>query len=70
MTTTDSRCSRTRRAWRIALLAATLTGGLALLIWTKLRLVTGVPKTAYADPEKDKPAAGADPAQAANPSPR
>lgn len=27
-----------------------LTGGLAMLIWTKLRLVTGVPRTAYADP--------------------
>lgn len=32
-----------------------LTGGLALLIWTKLRLVTGVPRTAYADPVAEKP---------------
>jgi hypothetical protein len=32
-----------------------LTGGLAILIWTKLRLVTGVPRTAYADPAAEKP---------------
>jgi hypothetical protein len=31
-----------------------LTGGLAMLIWTKLRLVTGVPRTAYADPNAEK----------------
>jgi hypothetical protein len=30
-----------------------LTGGLAMLIWTKLRLVTGVPRTAYADPNAE-----------------
>jgi hypothetical protein len=30
-----------------------LTGGLAMLIWTKLRLVTGVPRTAYAEPETE-----------------
>jgi hypothetical protein len=28
-------------------------GGLALLIWAKLRLVTGAPRTAYAIPEQD-----------------
>jgi hypothetical protein len=33
-----------------------LTGGLAMLIWTKLRLVTGVPRTAYAEPEAESPA--------------
>jgi hypothetical protein len=27
----------------------------ALLIWAKLRLVTGVPRTAYAEPEKAPP---------------
>ena len=31
----------------------------ALLIWAKLRLVTGVPRTAYAQPEK-KPDANPD----------
>jgi hypothetical protein len=38
----------------------------ALLIWAKLRLVTGVPRTAYAEPEQrakpkpDRPAGGVD----------
>jgi hypothetical protein len=27
-------------------------GALALLIWLKLRVVTGVPRTAYADPKE------------------
>jgi hypothetical protein len=27
----------------------------ALLIWAKLRLVTGVPRTAYAQPENQQP---------------
>jgi hypothetical protein len=31
--------------------ALVLGGSLALLIWAKLRLVTTVPRTAYADPE-------------------
>lgn len=53
MSQSSPHCPPRRRTWRFALLAAALTGGLALLIWTKLRLVTGVPKTAYADPDKD-----------------
>ena len=32
-----------------------LGGSLALLIWAKLRLVTTVPRTAYADPELVQP---------------
>jgi len=36
------------RAGRIAFCAA--LGGLALLIWARLRLVTGVPRTALAEP--------------------
>jgi|GEM_PF-2955410 hypothetical protein len=31
--------------------ALVLGGSVALLIWAKLRLVTTVPRTAYADPE-------------------
>jgi len=29
-------------------------GGIALLIWAKLRLVTGVPRTVYAQPPHDE----------------
>jgi len=43
-------------ATRWPLLALAL-GGLALLIWLKLRVMTGVPRTAYANPEDDKRAA-------------
>jgi hypothetical protein len=32
--------------------AMVLGGSLALLIWAKLRLVTTVPRTAYAEPEQ------------------
>ncbi|GEM_PF-1346513 len=39
----------------VAVFTCALTGGLALLIWTKLRLVTGVPRTAYAEPAKERP---------------
>jgi len=40
-----------RRNPRTALmLALSLGGGLALLFWLKLRVVTGVPRTAYAEP--------------------
>jgi hypothetical protein len=38
-----------RASFRFAALAL---GGLALLFWLKLRLVTGVPRTAYADPDE------------------
>lgn len=34
----------------------------ALLIWAKLRLVTGVPRTAYAEPERAPKPAGDRPA--------
>ncbi|MBI1191307.1 MAG: hypothetical protein GC200_11585 [Tepidisphaera sp.] len=33
-------------------LLALALGGLALLIWLKLRVMTGVPRTAYADPSE------------------
>lgn len=52
---------RNSLANRWPLLALAL-GGLALLIWLKLRVMTGVPRTAYADPseaEKAKQAAAA-----------
>ncbi len=45
----------------------------ALLIWAKLRLVTGVPRTAYAVPDENKskpaptPAANVKPSAPANP---
>ncbi|GJQ30629.1 MAG: hypothetical protein HBSAPP03_25130 [Phycisphaerae bacterium] len=38
------------------LLTCGLALGFALLIWLKLRVVTGVPRTAYADPESVEPA--------------
>ncbi|MDX2132921.1 MAG: hypothetical protein SFY69_12795 [Planctomycetota bacterium] len=36
------------------LLSVMLMGGFALLIWLKLRVVTGVPRTAYADPTEKR----------------
>jgi|GEM_PF-5143919 len=36
-------------------LFAVACGGFALLIWFKLRMVTGVPRTAYADPDPSVP---------------
>jgi len=36
-------------------LFAVACGGFALLIWFKLRMVTGVPRTAYADPDPPVP---------------
>lgn len=44
-----------RRSWPIFALA--LFGTLSLLIWTRLRVVGGVPRTAYADPEQQQPEA-------------
>ena len=35
--------------------AALAMGGLALLIWAKLRMVAGVPRTALADPKLTAP---------------
>lgn len=50
------------------LVAAIALSGIALLIWGKLRLVTGIPRTAYAVPREKaaedpalKERAGADP---------
>ena len=36
-------------------LACLAMGGLALLLWARLKLVTGVPRTAFADPEHAAP---------------
>lgn len=52
---TDHR-KKTRRRLPLSAAAAVMVvtgGGLALLIWAKLRLVTGAPRTAYAIPEQD-----------------
>jgi hypothetical protein len=35
--------------------ALALFGTLSLLIWTRLRVVGGVPRTAYADPDRQEP---------------
>lgn len=45
---------------RLAVLGVVLAGGLTLLIWTRLRLVANVPRTAYADP-RDAPQPGQNP---------
>lgn len=48
--------SRVRRALSLALV---LGGGLlAALLWSRLKLVTGIPRTAYAEPEAARGAAG------------
>jgi len=39
-----------------ALLTCGLVLGFALLFWLKLRVVTGVPRTAYAEPQNGTPA--------------
>ncbi|QOI99011.1 MAG: hypothetical protein HRU70_00280 [Phycisphaeraceae bacterium] len=49
---------RTRRPLRLSRAATPLLmigGGFALLIWMKLRLVTGVPRTVYAEPPAPPP---------------
>jgi hypothetical protein len=43
------------RRWIVAGVCLTLSG-LALLFWARLKLVTGVPRTAYADPRERAPA--------------
>jgi len=49
--------SRARRALSLALV---LGGGLlAALLWSRLKLVTGIPRTAYAEPESARGPAGA-----------
>jgi hypothetical protein len=52
---------RTRR--RIAGLSLLLCMSFALLIWLKLRLVTAVPRTAYAHPEQPTPQGHSAPAR-------
>ena len=37
-------------------MACLAMGGLALLLWARLKLVTGVPRTALADPKQSAPA--------------
>ena len=46
--------SGAHRAWRstIGLCLALSVGALSLLLWSKLKLVTNVPRTAYAVPEE------------------
>jgi len=48
--------NRDRRSVLYAL-SSTLCFTLAMFIWMKLRVVTGVPRTAYAEPEIAVPAA-------------
>ena len=47
---TSSTCKRERRSVVYAL-GSTLCLTLAMFIWMKLRVVTGLPRTAYAEPE-------------------
>ena len=49
-----------RGAWRstFGLCAALSVGALSLLLWSKLKLVTNVPRTAYAVPEERSDATG------------
>lgn len=59
----QTRAKRARRApgqppsrgWAVGLLCLVLAG-FALLFWARLKLVTGVPRTAYADPSQRAPA--------------
>lgn len=56
---------RSRGAFTLALLGGTF----AILIWMKLRVVGGVPRTAYADPE-DRPAPAKAPLPTVTPAPK
>lgn len=64
-----TRCVRSRTAVRIGAFA--MAGGvIAALIWMKLKVVGGVPRTAYADPEEERPSAATQPVSPAQaPSP-
>ncbi|MEX2217914.1 MAG: hypothetical protein WD749_04065 [Phycisphaerales bacterium] len=48
--TSGKTCS-TRRRLTMAVLCL-LMAGFALLFWSRLKLVTGVPRTAYAEPDQ------------------
>jgi hypothetical protein len=50
-----SRSQPPSRGWAVGLLCLVLAG-FALLFWARLKLVTGVPRTAYADPSQSGPA--------------
>jgi hypothetical protein len=50
----------TSRHRKIAIALALTFGGLALLIWAKMKVAGGVPRTAYAEPEDAEPADDAD----------
>jgi hypothetical protein len=47
--------ARRAKSLRTGLLGVMLCGSLALLIWNKLRLVTGTPRSAYAVPDEQSP---------------
>lgn len=47
-----------RRFRKITLGLALCAGGLALLIWAKMKIVGSVPRTAYAEPETPAPPPG------------
>jgi hypothetical protein len=44
-----------KRRQFVTVLGAAALGGLALLIWAKLRMVAGVPRTALAEPKQVQP---------------
>lgn len=48
---------RSRRSSMRLVRTCLLGGSLALLFWLKLRVVTGVPRTAIADPKEPAPKA-------------
>lgn len=47
---------RRSRITKIVAGVALCAGGLALLLWAKMKIVGGVPRTAYADHESEAPA--------------
>jgi hypothetical protein len=65
---------RRLRVPAITALALTLAVAFTLLIWIRLRLVTGVPRSVYAEPDRrltepQKPAPSSDDEQAPPPAP-
>jgi hypothetical protein len=56
-----------QRHRKIAIVMALTFGGLALLIWAKMKVAGGVPRTAYAEPDAET---SPDDAQGADPSNR